>query len=187
MKTSFYATIVSLFIIFSNSYSQKDNDFLINNKGIGVFKLNNTLKQIRLPKYESLIDTTMYYDDGSSLKGNYLKIDKENFILVLTWKDSICEAQTNIKKYSTIEGIRIGLSFEEVFNIIKSHYSIEDDFGELMLFDKKNHLRIWFTNSNNSYFDFDEINNLYKNNLTIEKTKLSKMKVRQIDLINLVD
>jgi hypothetical protein len=169
------------------SYGQIDNDFLINNKGIGVFKLNKIFSEIKLPKYEQIIDTVEYFDDGTSIKGKFIEIDKENFILVSTWNDSICEIKTNVKKYSTAEGIRVGLSFEEVFNILKNNFKHEDDFGELMLFDEKNHLRIWFTNSNIFSFETDDINNLNNKKLTIDKEKLSQMKVRQIDLINLIE
>ncbi|MFZ4398732.1 MAG: hypothetical protein ACOYO1_01760 [Bacteroidales bacterium] len=183
--------IFGLYLVFivNNSFSQVDSLNRINKYGIGQFKIDSSLKKIDFSKFNKVIDSSMYFseDENDIGNGKYIYLSKKEYIVIWSQNDWITEIWTNSSIYSTDDGIKVGISFELLFNILKNKYQIEDDFGELMLFDKRNHIRIWISNSKSNTFNDKEMNDLYHNILSINKIKLSKMKVKKIDLINLTD
>lgn len=160
---------------------------LIDKNGIGIFKINKSLKDLNLPEFDKITDTS-YSDEDGMLYGKQYYFDKVNSVLVWIGDgDTIYEISTGIDNYSTKEGIKVGVSFSEIFKMLNKNYSVITDCNEIALLDKKNHLRIWFTNSNSDLFTIDEINDLFKYKLSISKDKLDKMIVRKLDLILIED
>lgn len=163
----------------------KFNSYLIDHTRIADFLLNKSINELKLPKFYDSKETNKTDEDGETYSSKKFYLDNEIYIETILYDNMITEVKTNSNLFSTSDGIKVGISFSEIFKKLNNNYTLEDDLGEIMLFDKKNHLRIWFSNSNIDLFTYDEKNDLYNNKLTISKEKLDKMIVKQIDLISI--
>jgi hypothetical protein len=163
------------------------NSYNIDSSMIGDFLLGKSIKEIKLPKFYDSKEVRITDEDGEFYLSEKFYLDKEIYIETILYDGVITEVKTNSNLFSTSDEIKVGSSFAWIFKKLKSNYSIEDDLGVLMLFDKRNHLRIWFTNSNIDLFTFDEKKDLFNHKLSIPKDRLDKMIAKQIDLISLKD
>jgi hypothetical protein len=164
-----------------NEFNQNSKQLITKNK-LGNFYLETDVRNIKSTDFESTKDTFYFDEDESKTELKICYYKNKEFIEFHSSENNIYDIRTNSKRFKTSENISIGNSFNQVINALKNNYQLIDDLNEITLLDRKNHLRLWFSNSDFDNFKYTEVNDLYKMKNSIPKEQGEKMKLIQIDL-----
>jgi hypothetical protein len=95
---------------FSRTNRSPVNDFIIDSTRIGEIRICNKISELS-ELFKSTSDTTLEGDEEVSWKGKLINLPDDEWILVeASWIDStsIWRITTNSKKYTTINGYKVG-------------------------------------------------------------------------------
>lgn len=167
----------------STSTKEKINQpiVIITNNGVDEFRLNTDITKYDLSKYNSIVDTSalLSEDEVEKTQGKIIYFNKYQYLVLWLNKNIIAEIDIKTDGFSTKDGLTVGMSFETLFNKIHKNYEFYDDFNFSFCLPTRNILFV-ISNSTIDMFSDKEINDLYKNVLSIKSNQLEKMKVERI-------
>jgi hypothetical protein len=174
--------LISTLLCCVNNKTIETQQWKITSTGVGVFKMNTSVSLISVDSFMKITDTS-YNDEEYISYGKCYYINKDEFYTI--WyseneNNEIYEIEIKAKNAKTSDGIMIGTSIDNLFSDGIKNYHVFDDFGELVLVDMEQNIRFHFNGLKK--LENSELNDLYKNTLSIDKKKCLKINVSQIDI-----
>jgi len=191
-KIILITTVLQLIVLATmscNSTTTKEKinqpNIIITNDGVAEFRLNADIKKYDLSKYKTVVDTSalLSEDEVEKTQGKIIYFNKNQYLVLWLNKNIIAEIDIKTDGFSTKDGLTVGMSFEALFNKIQRNYEFYDDFNFSFCLPTRNILFV-ISNSTIDMFSDKEINDLYKNVLSIKSNQLEKMKVESIIIKN---
>ncbi|HLO85035.1 MAG TPA: hypothetical protein VK203_08505 [Nostocaceae cyanobacterium] len=188
MRKNILTTVVLQIIILTvsgcsfASTKEKINhaDIIIADAGVGEFKLDSDIAKYDLSKYKAVSDTSalLSEDETEKTKGKIVYFNNNQYLVLWLSQNKITEIDLKTTGFSTKDGLKVGMPFEELFKKINRVYEFDDSNYYNISFGISNR-NILFVISNSclNQFTDNEINNLYKHHLSIKSSQLVKMKV----------
>lgn len=186
MKKNVFTTVVLQIIILAvsgcsfASTKEKINhaDIIIADTGVGEFKLDSDIAKYDLSKYKAVSDTSalLSEDETEKTKGKIVYFNNNQYLVLWLSQNIITEIDLKTTGFSTKDGLRVGMAFDELFKKTNRDYEFDFEYNFSFCIPKRNILFV-ISNSEPNLFTDNEINNLYNHLLSIKSSQLVKMKV----------